>query len=175
LRGDRPSEYNFRAFRFYAHTSQGKYLLLSWIARHIDQANQVEMYLPPFEFPETWMPDLFITPDKSFRGGMGRIMDIKNMSGMSVGEGSLNIKIHDPLCSWNDGIWQLASQDGNLFIREANEAECELTIQGFSALLYGTNDPSDFQYRGWGKPSVKAQDTLRSMFPLKMPFLYENF
>lgn len=175
LRGDRPAEFNFRATRFFAHTSQGKYLLLSWIARHIDQANLVEMWLPPYEFPETWMPDLFVTPDKSFRGGMGRVLDVRSIEGMEVGQGSFAARIHDPICPWNEGVWRLNAQDGRLQVREAGHPDCELSIQGFSALIYGTNDPADFEYRDWGKPSIELQQVIRSMFPVKSPYLYENF
>ena len=62
--------------------SQGKYLLLAWIARHIDQANQVEITLPPFELPETWLADLAITTQSAWRSPMGRVVDVAQIGGI---------------------------------------------------------------------------------------------
>ena len=58
LSGEEVTRFNFRALRFYYTTSRGRYLLLEWIARHIDQADHAEIWLPPYERPETWLADM---------------------------------------------------------------------------------------------------------------------
>lgn len=60
---------------------------------------------------------------------------------MSVGKGAFTAKIIDPLCQWNEGTWQFDSIDGYLQVSKTTKADCELTIQGFSALVEGTRDP----------------------------------
>jgi hypothetical protein len=52
---------------------------------------------------------------------------------------------------------------------------CDLSIQGLSAMVYGTHNLGDFAYRGWGNPSAALQNTLQEMFPLQPPYLDEMF
>src|SRR4030042_7104343 len=55
--GEEVAKFNFAAIRFYYKTSRARYLLLNWIARHVDQAERVELWLPEDEYPETWLTD----------------------------------------------------------------------------------------------------------------------
>ena len=43
--------------RFLYDTSQARYLLLQWIARHADQVAQAEIRVAAFERPDTWLTD----------------------------------------------------------------------------------------------------------------------
>lgn len=175
LKGDRPTEYNMRVSRFYYHTSQGKYLLLQWIARHIDQANRVEMTVPPFELPETWLADMAVTPEPVFRAPMGRVLDVGKIGGMESGPGRFAARVSDPLCPWNEGVWAFETVDGRLEVSAGKEPECELSIQALAALIYGTHDPADFYYRGWGNAAPGVQESIRRMFPPRLPYLHEYF
>ena len=58
LKGETVTQFKYRAVRFYYHKIEGLYLFLNWIARHIDQANEVEIWLPAYEQPNTWLTDL---------------------------------------------------------------------------------------------------------------------
>jgi hypothetical protein len=175
LRGDRIMQYNFRAFRFYYTTSQGKYLLLSWVAQHTDQAGEVEIWMPPWEMPGTWLTDLQITSEPAFVAPMGRVLDVTQINGLQTGEGGFTARVTDPLLSRNQGVWKFETIDGKLQVSAAKEADCDLTIQGLSSLVYGTNDPTDFKIRGWGNPSTQVQDVMRGMFPKTIPFLHEMY
>jgi hypothetical protein len=62
-----------------------------------------------------------------------------------------------------------------LQVGPADEPDCELTIQALTALIYGTHDPGDFAFRGWGNPSAEVQATMRAIFPPRVPFLHEYF
>jgi len=175
LEGDEIANFTLRGFRFYYRTSQGRYLLLQWIARHVDQASKVKLWLPPFERPATWMADLQISLEAPARGAMGRVADVSGVEGMESGPGAFAARITDPLCPWNEGLWQFETTDGRLRISPAERAECHLTINAVSALIYGTNDPADFGVRGWGDPTPQLQAMMRTMFPPRLPYLHEAF
>src|SRR5579883_334395 len=169
------SEEHFMQVRdfFYSH-SQGKYLLLEWFARHTDQVKEIELKLPPGELPETWFPDLTIQVS-SQKPPMGRIIDVAAIAGMQTGPGEFSAQISDPQCPWNNDSHRFAAIDGILHVTPAQEAECELTIQALSALVYGTHDPESFAMRGWGDPAPDVQASMRSLFPPMLPYLHEVF
>jgi predicted acetyltransferase len=175
LKGEEPTRFTLRAPRFYYHTSQGRYLLLQWIARHVDQAERVEISLPPFEHPETWLSDLQVTTESTLRAPMGRVADMAQIGGMHTGPGRFSARISDPLCPWNEGTWHFEMVDGRLQVGRTSQADCDLGGQALAALVYGTHDPGDFLFRGWGDPSAAVQATMRAMFPPMTPHLHEYF
>ena len=162
--------------RFYYHTAQGLYLLLDWIARHADQASTVEIKLPPGELPETWLADLDIQFG-AFDAPMGRVLDIGRLDGLGLqaGPGRFSARILDPQCPWNEGIYTFEEKDGQLKVSQSGQAECELSIQALSGLLFGTHRPELFALRGWGNPGPDTQATMTKMFPPQLPYLHEVF
>lgn len=175
LKGDGPVGFDFRALRFYPYTVQGRYLLLNWIARHIDHAGEVELWLPPGEQPNTWLSDMEVKTEPAWLPGMGRVIDVANIGGMQVGTGHISFELSDPFCPWNAGVWTFEGTDGVLHVEKRKKADCQLDVRGLSALIYGTNDPASFSVRGWGTPSPSVQATMREMFPLKNAYLLEYF
>ena len=173
--GEEVTKYNFAAYRFYYQTSRARYLMLNWIARHIDQAERVEIWLSDDEYPETWLADLQVKVESAIRPAMSRVLDIEKISGLSVGEGSFKARISDPLCPWNEGCWRFESGNGGLQLSKVSTADCDLTIQGLTSLIAGVHDPQDFPLRGWGSPDLDLQSSLREMFPRKNPFMHEMF
>jgi predicted acetyltransferase len=175
LLGEEVTKYNFQAIRFYYQTSQARYLLLNWIARHVDQANRVELWLAEDEYPELWISDIDVKVESAVRPAMNRVLDVAKISGMNTGKGSFSAKIIDPICPWNEGLWKFESINGCLQVTKSTKSECELTIQGLSALIAGTRDPQDFPIVGWGDPNPKVQTVMRGIFPAARPYLHENF
>ncbi len=175
LKGEEITHFNFSALRFYYQTSRARALLLGWIARHIDQADRAELHLAPDETPETWLADLQVKVESAFPTPMGRVLDVAAAGGMSAGPGSFTAQVSDPLCPWNSGAWRFESVEGRLAVSPAAQAECALSIQGLGALMAGTHDPQDFSLRGWGDPSPALQETLREMFPRRLPHIHEMF
>ena len=159
---------------FLYRDSRGKYLLLEWLARHADQVNEVELHLPAGEQPEVWVDDM----DAKIRlpvihyNGMGRILDMAKIGGMQTGPGRFSAKISDPHCPWNEGLYTFETVDGLLQVSPSQTADCELTIQAISALIYGTHDTADFVFRGWGNPSSPVQAIMRTMFPRLQPYMF---
>jgi predicted acetyltransferase len=175
IKGDHETQSLFGAVQFYYETNLGRYLLLQWIARHTDQASQAEIWLAPFEQPETWLSDVQVKTESQTRAPMGRVLDVSRLGGMQVGLGCFSARIADPLCSWNEGLWRFESSDGALQVTRADEADCILSIQALTALVYGTHDPDDFAIRGWGNPSPAVQAIMRAMFQPMTPYLHEYF
>ncbi len=176
LKGEKETEFNLRAPRFYYRTSRGRYLLLQWIARHIDQANRAELWLAPAELPETWLADMNVKIETAYFTPVGRVVDVARIGDMQTGPGCFTAQLADPICPWNEGTWRFETIDGRLRIQPANEAaDCALHVQALAALAYGTHDPGDFAFRGWGQPSPEVQATLRRMFPRMLPHLHEVF
>ncbi|MDO9088474.1 MAG: GNAT family N-acetyltransferase [Anaerolineaceae bacterium] len=175
ITGEEVTKYNFVAIRFYYQSSQARYLMLNWIARHIDQSNRAEIWLPAFENPELWYADLEVKVETAIRPSMTRILDVKKIGGMTVGKGNFSAKIIDPLCTWNEGFWKFESIQGSLQVSKTTKADFDLKIQGLSALIAGTRDPQDFQIVGWGNPNPNLQAVMQEMFPPAIPYLHENF
>ncbi len=160
--------------RFFYDGSGGRYLLLEWIARHIDQAFEVDIRLSPAETPETWFADMNVKVSTVYPP-MGRVLDVAQMGGMAVGEGHFSARISDPHCPWNEGCYRFEGVDGKLQVTAIDSADCDLTIQGLSGLVYGTHDPESFAIRGWGNPTLELQTTMCTLFPPLLPYLYEIF
>jgi len=175
IQGEEVGKFNFSAVRFYSQTSRARYLMLNWIARHVDQADRVELWLPSDEYPETWLADMQVKVESAVRPGMCRVLDVEKIGGMGVGEGGFSAHITDPLCPWNEGDWRFEGHSGVLQVSKSTQADCELTIQGLSALVYGPYDPADLSLRGWGDPSPDTQATMRAMFPRQVPYMHQMF
>lgn len=90
----------FEVSRFFVKNSQARYLLLQFIAKHIDQVHDVNIKrLPPSEHPETWFSDLSMKIDPEiWLSPMGRIINIRDISGMKVGSGKVTIQVQDEYC-----------------------------------------------------------------------------
>lgn len=160
--------------RFYYSDVRGRYLLLDWFARHADQITEVEIKLPSAELPETWFPDMSIKLE-GFEPPMARVLDVTNIGGMQSGEGSFSARILDPHCPWNEGNHRFETRNGHLHVSPASIADCDLTINGLSALVYGTHSPGSFGILGWGNPSPDMQATMQVMFAPMLPYLHEVF
>jgi predicted acetyltransferase len=173
--GEEVTKYIFMAARFYYRTSRARYLLLDWIARHIDQADRAELWLSQDEYPDTWLADMEVKIESSIRPAMSRVLDVEKISGMNVGEGSFSARIIDPLCPWNEGEWSFESRGGKLFISKASSSDCDLTIQGLTALINGVHEPQDIPLRGWGNPNENVQACLKEMFSGMNPYMHEMF
>ncbi|GCE14736.1 GNAT family N-acetyltransferase [Tengunoibacter tsumagoiensis] len=159
---------------FYYDNQSTKYLLLEWLARHVDQAKTIEMRLHPGELPETWYPDLNVQLS-SKDAPLARVVNVLGLDGIPIGPGAFSAQIRDLYCPWNEGNFRFENAEGVLKVTRSERADFELSIQGLSALLFGTHDPASFALREWGSPDSNAQETLRQMFPPLLPYLHETF
>ncbi len=160
------------AYDFFFIDAEGKFALLNWIARHIDQVGKVILTIRPDQMGENFFTD--IRPDYQgvFVPPMGRVVTLTTLNDLPCGEGALTVKVTDQNCNWNNGTWQLLSENGKLQITRSDAPECELSIHGLSALVYGVTDPIEFDLRGWGNPDPDQQTILRNLFPPGLPYLH---
>jgi hypothetical protein len=103
------------------------------------------------------------------------VLNVAPMGGMETGAGRFRAQITDALCPLNNGNWLFETVDGRLHVSQSVDADCRLTIQGLTALVFGTLDPQEFDLRGWGDPGEELQSIMRQMFPPRMPYLHEMF
>ncbi len=168
-------EGTLEASRFYYASSQGRYLLLEWLARHVDQVKTVEINLPSVENPDTWLADMNVE-FSSLEPPLGRVIDVAGIGGLKTGPGRFTARVHDPQCPWNEGCFTFETVDGLLQVSRADDhVDCDLGINGLAALVYGTHDPEDFALRDWGNPSPTVQVVQRTMFPAMKPHLHSHF
>jgi hypothetical protein len=188
-------------YRFYYLNSLGKYLLLHWLTRHIDQAKEVSIQLSNEEHIEQWVPDLEIKislPDSPVGFiGMGRVVSISGLNGLILKEKipkfqklslqhddiSITTKITDPLCEWNCSTFKFsAKEEGEKIVLNVTEISKEkseeisswLSIVAISGLVYGTLNPTDIIFRNLGNPTTEEQEILSFMFSPQSPFFGEN-
>jgi predicted acetyltransferase len=169
---------DLRADGVFALTVPGRYLLLQWLARHVDQVRTVTLSLPPGTLVENWLYDLeaTVTSRTDFVTPMARVLSVPGLAGIGCGTGEITVRLTDPLCPWNEGVFTLAGDGGTLAVGSDGAAETTLTVQGLTALVYGGYDPAEFAVRGWGEPEPSAQERLRTLFPPPpLPYLYEEF
>lgn len=164
--------------RFYYKNGIGKYLMLAWIGRHDRQAYRAHMFMHPSDYLETWLTDLDVTVETPqlqnslSPAPMGRVLDVEKLSGMRVGTGQFTAKIEDAYCGWNNRAFQFEGVDGKLVVSTRPSADCTLSINALSGLVYGVISGDDIVPRGWGNPD-KA--TTEAMFPRQVPFIHEYF
>jgi predicted acetyltransferase len=160
------------AYDFLFMNSEGKFALLNWIARHIDQISKVILTLGPDQAGENLFTDIRPEYQGLFVPPMGRVINLLALNGLPCGAGEISIQLTDPNCKWNNGIWHLSGKDGNLKITPGKLVDCTLTVQGLSALVYGVTDPEELSIRKWGNPSPEDQAVLRALFPPAQPYLH---
>ena len=155
--------------------NEAKFLLFNWIARHIDQATKVELTLNPNIIGEILFTDIRPQFEGMFVAPMARVTSLMSLNGIPCDGGEINIKLIDPDCDWNNGYWHLFSMNGQLNISKAEKADCTLTIQGLSGLIYGVYRPDEISLRGWGEMDPKSEKILERMFPPMTPFLHAMY
>ncbi|MBN1247512.1 MAG: sterol carrier protein domain-containing protein [Anaerolineae bacterium] len=107
---------------------------------------------------------------------MGRVVDVSGLTGLEVGSGKFTVRIIDLLCPWNEDIWLFDGNAGALRVQPSGEeADAELMMQAISALVYGTHDPRDFAFRGWGTVPSQILEVMGRMFPRRLPHMYSQF
>jgi predicted acetyltransferase len=166
--------------RFAYADSDALMWLLTWIARHTDQIEYAQIKISPHERPELWHPD--IRPQWQTRDDVPPMTRILNMDAIQhlrfdapfMGDvPEVTLRVRDAMCPWHDGnVYQFARVDNGLQIQRVNgEAQAELNIAGITAWLFGTHDPAQFKWYGWGEPSHSTIQTMRTMMPFAQPYM----
>ncbi len=146
--------------------------LFSFFGSHRDQINYLYLDLPYGINFHQWFGDVMGSYDVNIHTPpyMGRVIDIEEtVNGLpSQKDGVINILIDDPNCNWNSGIFTLESENHILNIKcnPHVKPDFKCTIQGISALVYGTLSLSELEYRYWLEVINEAERSLlESWFP----------
>lgn len=181
-------------WRFLYRDPAARTLLLSWLARHVDQVSIVSLPLRPVDRPETWVTDVDLTVEsrsQPYRNApMARILSVPGLSGIGAGDGEVTVRVDDDLIG---GVYTLTGAGGVLSVKSdapptsvvpgdrgptpvpGGSAVAELTGHGLAAVVYGVLDPAELHLRGYGTVPPAAAEQLRALFPPAEPFLLEAF
>ncbi|MFX1541078.1 MAG: sterol carrier protein domain-containing protein, partial [Promethearchaeota archaeon] len=148
--------------------------------KHRDQVKQLQIRAPYGIDFQHWFMDLKDWIEiKVWNPWMVRIIDVKEaLTGLPAPrEGELTLKITDPQCGWNNGIYLLQSVSGILNVTTTKRVpRIETTTQGISALVYGTHSLEAIEYARWIKGLNKQiREILKEWFPqlsLYNPYTY---
>lgn len=166
---------------FFYTNSQGKYLLMQWLARHGDHVKTIWLKSQATDLLEIWSYDLQLAVHTRHSVSpfhptpMGRVVIVEDLGGIRIGDSKFSATITDSYCEWNNGSFVFEVVEGKLQVSRTNKADSELSIEGLSALVFCGSDPADFVYRGWGNPSDEVQAAMREMFAPAFPFIHTDF
>ncbi len=163
---------------FYYLDANAKYLLLQYLAKHRDQVKEVFLPLIANENIECWIEDLSpkIRTREWVASAMGRVMIVEELSGMKVENGHFKARISDPYCDWNNGVFSFQSLNGLLLVEKGDgQPDCEMTINGLSAIIYGGHEIEDLKIKGQISGNSTIIKTIETMFPPLYPHLHEDF
>jgi predicted acetyltransferase len=175
-----PSDRLIQVFHMYWTNLEARTKLFSFFALHRDQVRYISMDLPlGFNFYQ-WFQNLTdpCTTKVAINAYMVRVTDVEQAIAdlPAPTTGKVEIAVSDPYCDWNNRTFTIFAQDGKLTAQptEGTQPDALATIHGISALVYGTLNVEELEYRDWLKiHSSHARATLSSWFPT-MP-IYSTF
>ncbi|NKB17917.1 MAG: GNAT family N-acetyltransferase [Pseudanabaena sp. CRU_2_10] len=153
--------------------------LFGFFASHRDQVRYISMDLPLGSNFYQWFQNLTDPCETKvgINAYMVRVVDVeKAIADLPAAlDGKVTMTITDPFCDWNNDTFTIYGQDGKLTTKRTQiQPDAIATIQGISALVYGTLSIEEVEYRNWVTISNhQVRATLTSWFPTMM--LYNTF
>lgn len=144
--------------------------LFNFLGKHRDQIKTLNMRIPYGTNFQHWFIDLKEWVEiKTWNPWMVRIIDVKvALQGLPApAAGELIMKVNDSQCGWNNGTYLLQSDGKQLAISVSKRVpNLETTINGLSALIYGTHSIEALEYDSWIKSiDQRIRPLLRTWFP----------
>ena len=143
--------------------------LLRFFASHVDQMENITFYVPFWELFEHWFPDANWSMH-SWQAWAVRVIDAENaLRGLPAqGPGRVVIGVADEFCDWNNGTLKLSAGDGKLAVEHVStSADARFSIEGLSALVYGTIPLEEIEYMGWGEVRGASRQILQRWLPVQ--------
>ena len=166
----------------YWTTSNGRAGLLHYIYLMSDQVARVYIpVIPGKTHYYAWLSGYTKVKVSYNLITMFRIIDVeKCLQGIPVnGEGVITINVTDPECPWNEQPFDFSvSEEGKLQVSTSRRKvrPLSITIQGLSALLYGTLPVSELIDFGWISEADPIDlEILQRWFPRIDPYMIEDF
>ncbi|MFX1564168.1 MAG: enhanced intracellular survival protein Eis [Promethearchaeota archaeon] len=144
--------------------------LLNFFARHSDQMTHFSFHLPIGVSFEKWIEDADYEVRMWEKGDwMVRVIDVeKAIADLPVEDpGEITLEVNDPLCQWNNGTFNFKEKDGKILVgRSTGKPIGRLTIEGVTALVYGTHSLEEIEFKGWADiQDEEARYILQHWFP----------
>jgi len=160
---------------FFPKTLGAKHALFHYMYLHAEQL--VKVFLPIYPSQDnfqSWIQGHIKTKIEQHFISMVRIITVETVfDKIPVPEanyGDINIEIEDPICAWNNGILKLWEEGGILHSKfyPHETLDAKITIEGLTALLYGTMTVEEVEYFDW-MTNVTSEDKeiLATWFPRK--------
>ena len=164
----------------YWKTIEAKAALFYFLGTHRDQVQKLQLRIPYGTHFQHWFIDLMEWIQiKVWNPWMVRLINAEDaFNGLPAPvEGDLIFALKDPHCSWNSRLYHIHSDGERLQVdATSNTPAVTLSIEGASALVYGTNSLEALEYQGWVKGLDKTTRTLLNQwFPpllLYNPYTY---
>ncbi|MFX1563326.1 MAG: enhanced intracellular survival protein Eis [Promethearchaeota archaeon] len=155
----------------YWRTLAARNILFTFLAKHTDQFEHIIMQLPFGINFQHWFTDSMNKFEISmYLPWMVRVIDVKNaiMDIPSSGTAEISIQVSDPYCKWNNDLFTIQSKDGRLKVHKGSgNPDAKMTIEGISALVYGTLSVEELEFKGWLELSdTKTGIKLQQWFPV---------
>ncbi|MFW9802034.1 MAG: enhanced intracellular survival protein Eis [Candidatus Thorarchaeota archaeon] len=163
---------------WYWSNNSAKSALLNFVYLHADQLVRATLPANPLKDDYyQWIEGRNILELKTGLTYMARCIDVQNaLEGLPAkSDGQLTFQVTDPLCKWNNQTFWVDASGGSMKVEPIGEAETStsLTIEGISALLYGTLNADDLTSYSWISGNVPG--LLKDWFPKKYIWMYEDF
>jgi predicted acetyltransferase len=152
--------------------------LLNYIHLHSDQILKVEIPVNPFSDDYyQWIEGRNIMEVRTGLTFMARCVSVPEaLEGLPASrEGSATIHVEDSLCEWNNQTFQVEAKGGQLGVQPLgnDKAETTVSIEGVSALIYGTTTAHELVPYGWIRGAIP--EVFLDWFPRKYVWMYENY
>ncbi len=131
--------------------------LLHFFASHRDQIHSLKMPVPLNANLHTWLSDAGQLASSMTAPWMVRAVDIVGaLHGLSIACEPFTFALNDPYCNWNDGVFGVNGDRGNLTVKRYGSGgsqdlaiDFHTTIAGISALIYGTHAIAELVHKKW--------------------------
>ncbi len=152
--------------------------LLNYIHLHSDQILEVEIPVNPFSDDYyQWIEGRNIMEMRTGLTFMARCVSVlEALEGLpALREGSATIRVEDSLCAWNNQTFHVEAENGQMKVEELGDdsPDCTMTIEGTSALLYGTMTAQELVPYGWIRGAIP--EVMLDWFPREYVWMYENY
>lgn len=130
--------------------------LLHFFASHRDQVHSLKMPIPSHTNVHLWLRDAGRLNAAITDPWMVRAVDVVGaLHGLAVTCEPFTFALSDPYCHWNDGIFGISGERGQLTVKRYGGDTSNLaidfhtTIAGISALIYGTHAIAELVHKQW--------------------------
>jgi predicted acetyltransferase len=152
--------------------------MLNYIYLHADQIVSVSIPINPMtDDYYHWVQDRNIPTIRARRSYMARIIDVERAieSIPSPVEGEVRVQVQDKNFDWNNQTFRIYQEDSTLHAENIDDPDCEtlVTIEGITALIYGTAHVDTLACFGWIDGPVPP--LLTQWFPKTDMWMTEDF